>query len=57
MKKLLTVISIIALLDILACSVLVFLGKMPHSRFTLYAALATLVWFATSPFWLAPKKK
>ncbi len=57
MKKLLIAVSIMALLNIVICSVLVFLGKMPHSRFIIYTNIATLVWFATAPFWLAPKKQ
>jgi|APLow6443716910_1056828.scaffolds.fasta_scaffold1004479_1 hypothetical protein len=56
MKKILIIVSLLALLEILACAILVFLGRMPHSRFVVYTNMATLVWFVTAPFWLAPKK-
>jgi hypothetical protein len=57
MKTATIVISLVSLAVILYAAILVFNGRLPHETFISYTTVATIVWFVTSPFWLAPKKK
>lgn len=57
MKKITIVLSVAALAMILIAAIMVFSGRLAHNTFITCTNVATIVWFATSPFWLAPKKK
>jgi hypothetical protein len=57
MKKITIVLSVAALAMILVTAIMVFNGRLAHDSFIICTNVATIVWFATSPFWLAPKKK
>lgn len=52
MKKLLMIVSILALVMLIAPPIGVFLGKMEIQTSKNWMLAATLLWFATAPFWM-----
>lgn len=52
MKTALKAISFFALALIFAAAALLFAGVVPRHAYGLLLLVATLVWFATVPFWM-----
>ena len=57
MKRVLEIISYIALVLVVVAPVLFYAGKWSLDQNKLWMLLATVVWFATASFWIGTKKK
>lgn len=57
MKKLLEIISYLALVFLVAAPVMYYLGKIDMEKNKLWMLIASIVWFATAPFWIGRKKE
>ncbi len=57
MKKILEIISYLALVTVVAAPVLYYVGKLTLEQNKLWMLVATIVWFATASFWIGTKKK
>ncbi|NOZ57876.1 MAG: hypothetical protein GXO73_13945 [Calditrichaeota bacterium] len=56
-KTLAVVVSLASLVLILTLAALRCCGSVPFETYRLWTNIATLVWFATAPFWLWPSDK
>ena len=57
MGNILKIISWLSLACIVAFAVLYLAGKVEKDTMKLYLLIATIVWFALTPFWMGRKKK
>ena len=57
MKIVLMITSYIALILLIAAPIGVYLGKVEHDKSNWLMLVATIVWFATAPFWMNQKEK
>ena len=57
MKKLLEIISYLALIAVVAAPVLFYAGKVDLDQNKLWMLIATVVWFASAACWIGTKKK
>jgi len=52
MRRALQLASALALVGIVLPPILYFQGNLPHDGMTTVMLLATILWFATTPFWM-----
>ena len=57
MNTILRIVSFIGLVLTIVPSVLVFMEKLDWETHALLMAVGTLLWFATSPFWMRKRKE
>ncbi len=57
MKKLLEIVSYLALIAVVAAPVLYYMDKLSLEQNKRWMLIATIVWFATASFWIGTKKK
>jgi hypothetical protein len=52
MRKVLQVASFLALVGIVVPPILYFTGELPQDGMKMVTLLATILWFAATPFWM-----
>ncbi len=57
MKKVLEIVSYLALVTVVAAPGMFYMGKIDMEQNKLWMLVATIVWFATASFWIGTKKK
>lgn len=57
MKKLLELISYLALIAVVAAPVLFYMGTLDLAQNKLWMLIATVVWFASAACWIGTKKE
>ena len=57
MKKLLEIISYLALIMVVAAPVMFYTGRQELDQNKFWMLAATIVWFATASFWIGTKTK
>lgn len=56
MRKVLQTASFLALVGIVVPPILYFAGELPQDGMKTVTLLATILWFAATPFWMNDKK-
>ncbi len=57
MKRLLEVVSYLALILVVAAPVMFYAGRWDLEQNKLWMLVATIVWFATASLWIGTRKK
>ena len=57
MKKLLEVVSYLALVMVVAAPVMFYMGRQDLDQNKFWMLVATIVWFASASFWIGTRKK
>lgn len=57
MKKVLEIISYLALVHLVAGPILYYMDKISLEQNKLWMLVATIVWFGTASFWIGTKKE
>ncbi|MBN2164603.1 MAG: hypothetical protein JXR25_00225 [Pontiellaceae bacterium] len=57
MKKILEIVSYLALLLVVAAPFMFYAGKWDLEQNKLWMLIATIVWFVTAAFWIGTEKK
>lgn len=57
MKKLLEIVSYLALIMVVAAPVIFYMGRYDLDQTKFWMLIATIVWFASASFWIGTKKK
>jgi hypothetical protein len=57
MKKLLEIVSYLALILVVAAPIMFYMGMWDLDQNKFWMLIATIVWFATASFWIGKKKE
>jgi hypothetical protein len=57
MRKVLQLVSFLALVGIVIPPILYFRGDLPHDGMTTVMLLASVLWFAATPFWMNDRSR